>query len=73
MSEKIQKQNPVALDFYQRIRVAYGHYCLGLDQHDLAALMGVNAGRVAEACVAVRLAVENPQKAYELLGGKNGK
>jgi hypothetical protein len=30
----------------------------GFDQHKVAALMGVNAGRVAEAVVAVRKAID---------------
>lgn len=38
---------------HDKIRVAFGHYCLGIDQHDLAALFGVNPGRVSEACASI--------------------
>lgn len=46
-----------ALTPEERIRVAFGHLCLGVDQHLLAALYGVNSARVAEAVAAVREAV----------------
>lgn len=57
MSEGSQK---TALTFEEKVTVAWAHYVKGYPQHDLAALYNVNAGRVAEACVAVR----------EALGGK---
>ena len=52
-----------ALTFEQRVQVVFGHYYLGISQHDLAAMFGVNAGRVAEACTAVRdaLASKRPE------------
>lgn len=57
MTEGSQK---TALTFEEKVTVAWAHYVKGYPQHDLAALYNVNAGRVAEACVAVR----------EALGGK---
>ena len=38
----------------EKLTAAYGVLCLGLLQHDVAAMMGCNAGRVAEAVVAAR-------------------
>jgi len=48
------KQNKTALTFEEKITVAWSHYVKGYPQHDLAAMFNVNAGRVAEACTAVR-------------------
>lgn len=50
-----------ALTFEERITVAWGHYVKGINQHTLAALFNVNAGRVAEACTAIKAAAENPK------------
>jgi hypothetical protein len=33
----------------EKLRAAFGHLCLGIAQHDIAALFGINAGRIAEA------------------------
>ncbi len=41
----------------EKLTAAYGVLILGLAQHDVAAMMGCNAGRVAEACNACRAAV----------------
>jgi len=49
-----------ALTFEEKITVAWAHHVQGVDQHVLAALMGVNQGRIAEACTAVRTAVQMP-------------
>lgn len=51
-------EKPKALDFDQKISVAWAYFVQGVDQSTLAALYGVNQGRVAEACKAVRLALE---------------
>lgn len=42
------------------LRMAWAHLILGMDQHDVAALFSVNAGRVAEAVKAARLAMHEP-------------
>ena len=46
----------------ERLRAAHAHMINGIDQHHIAALFGVNAGRVAEAVVAVRRACGYPEK-----------
>ena len=46
-----------ALTFDERITAAYLHYVQGVEQHVIAMAMGVNMGRVNEACVAVRKAL----------------
>lgn len=50
-----------SLNFEENMRVAYGHFCLDIDQQSLAALFVTNIGRVNEACTAVRMALENPK------------
>jgi hypothetical protein len=52
--------NKAALSAEEKLRVAYGHLILGIDQHDLTALFGINPGRIAEAIKAVAIAVEWP-------------
>jgi hypothetical protein len=54
----MSKENKTSLTPEERITVAWAHYVKGIHQHTLAAIFNVNAGRVAEACVAVRNAVE---------------
>jgi hypothetical protein len=46
-----------ALTFEEKVTAAYLHYAQGIDQHVIAMSMGVNMGRVNEACVAVRKAL----------------
>ena len=41
----------------EKLRAAYAHLISGVDQHVIAALFNVNAGRVSEAISAVRLAI----------------
>lgn len=41
----------------EKLKVAYAHEILGIEQSALAAIFGVNAGRVAEAIMDVRIAV----------------
>jgi len=43
----------------EKVRVAFAHICLGVDQHTLASMYGINPGRVSEAVKAVREAVKN--------------
>jgi len=40
-----------------RLRMAWAHIILKMDQHDVAALFSVNPGRVAEAVKGVRSAI----------------
>jgi hypothetical protein len=49
-----------ALTAEEKLRVAYGALVLGVSQHDLTALFGVNQGRINEAVKSVALAVEWP-------------
>lgn len=46
-----------ALTPEERLRAAYAHDVMGVDQHIISALFGVNQGRAAEAITAVREAV----------------
>lgn len=41
----------------EKLKAAYFHYVIGLDQHIIAAMFVVNPGRVAEAVKAVKQAV----------------
>lgn len=54
----IDKAGKTALTFEEKITVAWAHYVKGYPQHDLAAMYNVNAGRVAEACTAIRDALK---------------
>jgi hypothetical protein len=57
------KNNPyletkTALTPAEKLKVAYAVLINGWDQHEVAALMGVNPGRVNEAVMAVRKAID---------------
>lgn len=54
----------------QVLRVADAHLLKGIKQHDLAALMGINSGRIAEACVAMKWAIANHGIAYRIARGE---
>ena len=41
----------------EKLRAAHAHIINGVDQHVIASLFGVNAGRVNEAIMAIRAAV----------------
>jgi|SoimicMinimDraft_3_1059731.scaffolds.fasta_scaffold565791_1 hypothetical protein len=56
-----------ALTFEERITAAHLHYVQGVDQHVIAFAYGVNPGRVAEACIAIRLAACDPKGSRELI------
>jgi hypothetical protein len=47
------------------LRFAWAVLMLGMNQHDVASLFGVNGGRVAEAVSAVRLAINHPVRFVE--------
>lgn len=40
----------------EKLRAAHAHLCDGIAQHSIAALFGVNPGRVAEAVVEISIA-----------------
>ena len=53
-------ERKTALTFEERITAAFMHYVRGIDQQDIAIMMGgVNAGRVNEACRAISIALGN--------------
>lgn len=54
----------------QILRAAVGHILDGIDQHKLAAVMGVNQGRINEAVKAVEWAIANHKTAYLIARGK---
>ena len=55
-----------SLTFEEKITAAHLHYVQGLDQHVIAFAMGVNPGRVNEACVAVRRTLRNEKPKSEI-------
>jgi len=48
-----------SLTFQEQITAAHLHFVQGLDQHIIAFAMGVNMGRINEACMAVRRGLLN--------------
>ncbi len=52
-------QRKTALTPQEKLRVSVAVIIEGVPQHVIAALFGVNPGRVAEAVVAIRRAIEN--------------
>jgi len=50
------------LTFEERIKCAYLHYVLGVEQQALAVAFEVNGGRINEACLAIKMAAESPKK-----------
>lgn len=58
MKSTFYEEHITALTPGQRLRVAVAVLLDGFDQHRVAALMGVNPGRVNEAVAAVRLALD---------------
>ena len=55
---------PKGLTFEQQISAAWAYHVKGVDQHTLAALYGVNQGRIAVACKSVEVALTDPKAAY---------
>ena len=51
-------ERKTALTFAEQITAAHLHYVQGIDQHVVAFAMGVNSGRVNEACLAIRKALK---------------
>jgi hypothetical protein len=58
------------LTFEERIEVSFAHFCLGVEQHTLAAMKGVNGARVNEACQAIKMAAKDPKKVRPNYGKK---
>ena len=58
MKDKPYVEHKAALTPAEKLRVAVAVLVDGFDQHKVAALMGVNMGRVNEAVVAVRQAID---------------
>jgi hypothetical protein len=55
----IKKHEPLkSLTPEKKVQVAYGHICLGIEQHKLAAYEGIKRGRISEAIIAIRKAAE---------------
>lgn len=50
-------ERKTALTFEEKITAAHLHFVQGIDQHVIAFAMGVNMGRVNEACVTIRKAL----------------
>jgi hypothetical protein len=48
------------LDPLEKLKAAYAYEILGVEQHVIAALYGINSGRIAEAIAEVRKAVGIP-------------
>ena len=46
------------------IKAAYFHVVMKLNQHDVAVILNVNQGRIAEACVAMMYAANNARDLY---------
>ena len=57
-------EHKTALTFNEKITAAYLHYVRGVEQQDIAVAFTVNIGRVNEACLTVRDAL-NPPKVVE--------
>ena len=55
----VLKEHKTALTPQEKLRVAVAVIIEGVPQHVVAALMGVNPGRVAEAVVSIRNVIEN--------------
>lgn len=60
---------PKALSMEQKITAAWAYHVRGIDQHTIAALFGVNAGRVAEACKKVERALEEREARADAVPG----
>lgn len=56
------KDKKTSLTFEEKITAAWAYHVKGIDQHTIAAMYGVNGGRVAEACKLVETALTNPVK-----------
>jgi hypothetical protein len=70
----MRKNEKTALTPDEVLRVAYADIIRDIDQDDLAALLNVNSGRVAEAVIAIRWAMHNHKLIYRhIQKQKNGR
>jgi hypothetical protein len=51
-----------ALTFEEKITAAYLHYVHDVDQHIVALAYGINQGRINEACIAIRDALQDKER-----------
>jgi hypothetical protein len=51
----------------ERIKAAYMHMILGVDQQAIAVAFEVNHGRVSEACTALAMCAESPKEARRVM------
>jgi hypothetical protein len=51
-------ERKTALTFEEKITAAFMHYVRLIDQQDIAMMYGVNMGRVNEACLAIKHALQ---------------
>jgi hypothetical protein len=65
MTDVWAEKPKTALSPREVVQVAHAHLVCGIDQHALAAMFGVNAGRIAEAVSVMRNAAENHRKIYQ--------
>ena len=61
-----------SLTFEEKITAAYLHYCRGVEQQSIAMAMGVNIGRVNEACIAIKTVLEASPANVTLLREQSG-
>jgi hypothetical protein len=64
-------ERKTALTFEEKITAAFMHYVRDIDQQDIAMMYGVNMGRVNEACLAVKHALQ-PQPRVVANGERDG-
>jgi hypothetical protein len=55
-----------ALTFEEKITSAYLHYVHDVDQHIIALCFGINQGRVNEACITIRDALQEKERRNEI-------
>jgi len=65
-------EKKVGLTPQEVIIVAHAHLLLGLDQHVLAGMYGVNQGRINEAVKVMQDAAEHHRDYYRALVARNG-
>ena len=65
MKSTLYEEHKTTLTPGERLRVAVAVLLDGMDQHKVAAMMGVNPGRVNEAVMAVRRAIDPEANANE--------
>lgn len=58
MATRLKPNNPRSLSFEDKVKVAWAYHVEKIPQQTLAALYGVNSGRIAEACATVKEALK---------------